>query len=93
MLYFSTHITKHDHCIYICLLGIYFVTDIDECAEFNGDCEHNCTNTIGSYYCTCDEDYSLDKDGHNCTEYTVCEHLNCGLMMKYAVVIMIAGKQ
>lgn len=66
--------------------------DIDECADFNGDCEHNCTNTNGSYHCTCNKDYTLDKDGYNCTEHTNwCEHLNCGLMMKFTIVIMMTG--
>ena len=52
-------------------------TDIDECAEYNDDCEHNCTNTNGSYYCTCDENYTLDEDGRNCTKHTICDNILC----------------
>jgi len=43
-------------------------TDINECATSNGACQHNCSNTNGSYYCTCVDSarYILSKDGHNC---------------------------
>jgi len=41
--------------------------DINECSDSNGGCQHNCTNTIGSYYCSCDAGYSLDQDGHSCS--------------------------
>ena len=34
-------------------------TDIDECSDNNGGCQHNCTNTEGSYYCTCVNGYDL----------------------------------
>ena len=33
--------------------------DIDECAVNNGGCAHNCTNTAGSYHCSCLEGYYL----------------------------------
>ena len=42
-------------------------TDIDECLNFGEGCQHNCTNTIGSYYCSCADGYYLDDNGHNCT--------------------------
>ena len=40
--------------------------DVDECAT-QSPCHHNatCTNTLGSYTCTCNEGYS--GDGMNCT--------------------------
>ena len=43
------------------------LTDIDECAVNNGGCspEANCTNTPGSFNCTCHEGYS--GDGFNCS--------------------------
>ena len=40
------------------------VTDIDECLNNNGGCDHKCTNTIGSYYCSCEEGYQLTEDNH-----------------------------
>ena len=32
---------------------IPFLTDINECIEGTSGCAHNCTNTIGSYNCSC----------------------------------------
>ena len=29
-------------------------------------CDHNCTNTVGSYYCTCMDGYVLEADNHTC---------------------------
>lgn len=44
-----------------------FVTfiDIDECID--SDCEQNCTNTDGSYICSCHSGYTLDSNGKNCS--------------------------
>ena len=41
--------------------------DIDECDINNGGCEHNCTNTIGSFVCSCNVGYNLTENGLNCT--------------------------
>ncbi|XP_022108807.1 multiple epidermal growth factor-like domains protein 6 [Acanthaster planci] len=40
-------------------------TDVDECRSLH-ECEHNCTNTLGSYYCTCTSGYFLNDDGYTC---------------------------
>ena len=41
--------------------------DVDECARGIDECSINalCTDTVGSYYCTCDIGY--DGNGFNCT--------------------------
>ena len=33
--------------------------DINECDTNNGGCDHNCTNTIGSFECSCSTGYHL----------------------------------
>ena len=39
-------------------------TDIDECSS--SPCGHTCTNTVGSYVCSCYDGYVLDGDGLSC---------------------------
>ena len=41
-------------------------TDINECSITNGGCEHSCTNTIGSFICSCDTGYQMDENGLDC---------------------------
>ena len=62
----------------------YMLTDKNECNINNGDCEHNCYNTRGSYYCTCNTGYQLESNrrkckGNNWTQCTVSIKLlhNC----------------
>lgn len=60
------------HFIKIYILYIIFKTyliwlDIDECKEGTHNCDRrkgNCTNTIGSFKCHCNEDY--EGDGVRC---------------------------
>ena len=40
--------------------------DIDECALNTSGCNQNCTNTIGSYLCSCYTGYQLEKDNETC---------------------------
>ena len=49
------------------IVSILCIEDINECNSNNGGCEHDCINTEGSYYCTCDTGYSLNKNNNNCT--------------------------
>ena len=39
--------------------------DIDECEE-PSRCDQGCTNSNGSYECSCDAGYELDTNGHTC---------------------------
>ncbi len=41
--------------------------DVNECLETNKHCGHNCHNTNGSYYCTCDAGFFLLEDKSGCT--------------------------
>lgn len=44
-----------------------FFTDIDECTIMNGGCETHCTNSEGSYECSCSEGYALMPDLRTCS--------------------------
>ena len=53
--------------IYISNNSLIFHSDIDECVQGLARCDQNCTNTTGSYYCTCMDGYGLKSDNHTCT--------------------------
>ena len=40
--------------------------DINECATGNGGCEQSCSNSVGSYACSCSAGYVLGADGRSC---------------------------
>ena len=40
-------------------LVIVIPSDINECKQGSDRCDHNCTNTVGSYNCTCMDGYRL----------------------------------
>ena len=41
-------------------------TDINECDRDGLICDHSCTNTNGSFVCSCNMGYELSPDGHTC---------------------------
>ena len=50
------------------IVSLYHILlDIDECAEDNGGCSHTCTNTGGSFKCSCPDGYLLLDDEKNCS--------------------------
>jgi MYXO-CTERM domain-containing protein len=46
--------------------------DIDECATNDGGCSQICTNTPGSFECSCSSGYALGSDGHSCEDVDEC---------------------
>ena len=44
-----------------------FILDINECAVGNGGCQHDCTNTDGSYTCGCQSGFKLNNNEHTCS--------------------------
>ena len=40
--------------------------DINECDVMNGGCDHDCSNTYGSFNCSCNQGYLLLEDGLKC---------------------------
>ena len=43
-----------------------FFSDIDECRDGRDSCAHNCSNTLGSFTCSCGDGYRLGLDGYSC---------------------------
>lgn len=41
-------------------------TDFDECTIDNGGCEQDCSNTDGSFLCSCKAGYALSDNGLTC---------------------------
>ena len=58
-------------------------TDINECQHNNGNCDHSCTNTNGSYVCSCNMGYELSPDGHTCTGK---QHSDSRLWLQYTAI-------
>ena len=54
------------------------IIDIDECKRSNGECDHHCNNTNGSYYCSCNDGYSLGKDNLSCKGICVINAMQLG---------------
>ena len=46
---------------------IFLLVDIDECSQRNlHGCQQSCTNTNGSFFCSCYDGYELATDKQNC---------------------------
>ena len=60
---------------YLCIILYVMCTtvDINECEGYN-DCHQNCTNTDGSYYCSCDTGFVLAVDNRTCQGYLDLSH-------------------
>ena len=66
--------TKDQEEAYLCKYQLFSVSQylylivhyIDECKVKNGGCAHHCHNEIGSFYCSCKEGYTMQKDGRTC---------------------------
>lgn len=52
--------------------------DINECDRNNGECDHHCKNTNGSYVCSCRKGYSLNSNEHKCDDIDECLSSNGG---------------
>ena len=40
--------------------------EIDECSEGTAGCAQTCTNTPGSYTCSCRSGFMISRDSHGC---------------------------
>ena len=55
---------------------VHIIIDINECSEESHNCDQICTNTVGSFKCSCADGFKLSSDGRTCsgiqrTLYTV----------------------
>uniref|UniRef100_A0A6P4FNB6 Fibrillin-1 isoform X1 n=1 Tax=Drosophila rhopaloa TaxID=1041015 RepID=A0A6P4FNB6_DRORH len=46
--------------------------DVDECLEKNGGCSHRCSNSEGSFKCSCPPGYKLNSDQRTCQDIDEC---------------------
>jgi len=51
------------------------ISDINECSTGSHNCQQRCTNTLGSYRCSCNSGYSLNSDRRTCRGRNIC-HVN-----------------
>lgn len=65
-----------------CLFCWFIIADINECLLRNGHgpCQDVCTNTMGSYKCSCNslEGTWISKDEHSCEDIDECTVENGG---------------
>ena len=53
--------------LFFLYLLYFFFAEVHECLENAHLCEHNCTNTAGSYFCSCYPGYFLASNNFSCT--------------------------
>ena len=74
--YPSVDIFNIDYCSLILHKYIFFIIiiDVDECIHNISGCNQNCTNTNGSYFCSCYPGYEILNDNRTCVgkEFTHC---------------------
>lgn len=46
--------------------------DINECAKYNGGCQHICSNTLGAYACSCRTGFKLSGNKKKCEDIDEC---------------------
>ena len=54
------------------MLSSCMLLDINECQTNNGGCQHNCSNSVGSFQCSCLSGYALDSDDLRCSGKISC---------------------
>ena len=62
----SSRVPLHTFVSFLLCMYRYVVNlvDIDEC--LSSPCDHSCTNTPGSFVCSCNDGHVLDDDGNTC---------------------------
>ena len=53
--------------LFVCSFCLISLSDINECSLNTDHCAQHCTNTVGSYYCSCRTGYRLSSNGRSCS--------------------------
>ncbi|XP_063698079.1 uncharacterized protein LOC134829016 [Culicoides brevitarsis] len=75
--------TLSSSVVSVCPRGYYFnytndeCEDFDECSVNNGGCQDICTNTDGSYYCSCQTGYIFGPDNKTCVVNNITSDITC----------------
>ena len=69
---------------------------MDECADSLDSCQQNCTNTVGSVVCSCNEGFELNADGFSCNGmyvYYNYTHYHCVIVLKWFIFALIMAPE
>lgn len=58
--------SRRPHFRSFLIVTTLYLSDADECKINNGGCQHFCTDTPGSYTCSCKPGYKLMSNGRSC---------------------------
>ena len=67
----------------------YYLPDINECSEGTDVCDHNCHNSVGSYYCSCSAGYRLHHDDTTCNSKLEAKLIDVDDYFLYTTLIQI----
>ena len=74
-------------CMYVCIIIIIdWFSDVDECVDHNGGCQHKCVNTHGGFYCECPKGQRLHADGRTCIRKLSSSSLNAQLFFLFLYI-------
>ena len=48
------------------IMIVIIIADVDECQESTDVCVQNCSNTVGSFECSCNVGFNQTVDGSDC---------------------------
>ena len=51
------------------------LSDVDECEIGTNNCDQICSNTDGSFTCSCEDGFRLSVDGHSCVGMCRLQHI------------------
>ena len=60
---------------------------VSECGFNNGGCSQKCSNSSGSFVCSCREGFVLLSDGFSCQGKIINLHVGACVVYKIAIVL------